>query len=109
MLQPRSHNRIYYLTFTFIVVMFASHWMVNAAKAPITIYVAKKVMNVDNTQTQADAVAVKDHKIYAVGTLTSMKTWMKPGSFSINRQYANDVIVPYQLESHSASNQQDVI
>lgn len=109
MLQSRSQNVIYYLTFTFIIVMFASHWLMAASTAPITIYVAKKIMMMDSSQAQADAVAVKDHQIYAVGSLSSMKTWMKPGSYSVNRQYANDVIIPYQVVSGAANAKHDVV
>lgn len=109
MLQPRSHNVIYYLTFSFIIVMFSAHWIIAASTAPITIYVAKKIITMDNTNPEADAVAVKDHKIYAVGSFNNIKATLKPGSFSINRQYANDVIMPYQVETHAVNDHHSII
>lgn len=108
MLQSRSYNMMYYFTFSFIIVMFAAHWIIAASTAPITVYVAKKIITLDNSNTEANAVAVKDHKIFAVGSFNSIKAAMKPGSFRVNRQYANDVIMPYQVENNSPGAKQSI-
>ncbi|EKD71194.1 MAG: hypothetical protein ACD_46C00254G0002 [uncultured bacterium] len=69
--------------------------------APITIYVAKKIITMDPTQPEATAVAVKDNHIYSVGSLDDMKTWMKEGSYTVNNAFIDDVITPGFIEAHS--------
>lgn len=67
---------------------------------PVTIYTAKKIITMDAFQPEATAVAVKDNKIYSVGSLEEMKTWMKSGSYRINTTFANDIITPGLIEAH---------
>ncbi len=93
-------GRLYKTLLSFAV----SFLLVPAAFAevpPVTIYVAKKIITMDAMQPTATAVAVKDGRIYSVGSLDEMKTWMKPGSFSIADNYANDIITPGLIEAHS--------
>lgn len=70
-------------------------------QAAITIFTAKKVITMDPVDTVATAVAVKDGRIYSVGTLKNMQTWMKPGTYTVNKQFANDVITPGLIEPHT--------
>lgn len=66
-----------------------------------TIFVANKIITMDPSNSEATAVAVKDQRIYSVGTLESMQTWMKPGTFTVNTQFANATITPGMIEAHS--------
>lgn len=70
-------------------------------QSPVTIFVAKKIITMDSMQPSATAVAVKDGRIYAVGSLEDMKSWMKPDSYTVNNQFANDIITPGMIEAHS--------
>lgn len=69
--------------------------------SPITIYTAKKIITMNPAQPDATAVAVKDNRIYSVGSLSDMKTWMKAGSYTVNNQFANAVITPGMIEAHA--------
>lgn len=71
------------------------------ANAPVTIFVAKRIITMDPVQPYATAVAVKDGRIYSVGALDEMKKWMKAGTYTVNNDYANDVITPGMIEAHS--------
>lgn len=76
--------------------------VVNAAEpTPITIYTAKKIITMDEVQPTATAVAVKEGKIYAVGSLAEMKTWMKPNTYTVDTKYQNDVMTPGMIEAHA--------
>jgi predicted amidohydrolase YtcJ len=68
---------------------------------PITIFVAHKVITMNPAQPEATAVAVKDHRIFSVGSLVEMKSWMKPGTYTINTDFANDTITPGLIEAHA--------
>lgn len=70
------------------------------AAAPITIYVARKIITMDSFQPEATAVAVKDDRIYSIGSLSEMKTWMKPGSYHVDSTFSRQVITPGMIEAH---------
>ncbi|CDZ76335.1 N-substituted formamide deformylase precursor [Legionella massiliensis] len=72
-----------------------------ATQPAVTIYVAKKIITMDPIQPEASAVAVKEGKIFSVGTLQEMKTWMKPGSYKVDSHFANHFLTPGLIESHS--------
>lgn len=72
-----------------------------AQTPPVTIYTAKKIITMDPEQPTATAVAIKDHRIYSVGTLKDMQSWMKPGTYSVNTSYANTIMTPGLIEAHA--------
>ena len=55
----------------------------------------------DPVQPDATAVAIKDGRIYSVGSLAEMKSWMKDGTYTVNSDFANDIITPGLIEAHS--------
>jgi len=67
---------------------------------PITIYVAKKIITMNPAQPEATAVAVKDHRIYSVGSLKEMQSWMKSGTYQVDNTFTNQVITPGLIEAH---------
>ena len=71
-----------------------------AQQTPVTIYTAKKIITMDPFQPEATAVAIKDDRVLSVGSLDEMKTWMKPGSYTVNTTFANDVMTPGMIEAH---------
>lgn len=71
-----------------------------AAPPSITIFVAQKIITMDPVQPLATAVAVKDNRIYSVGTLDQMKSWMIPGTYTVNNTFANAVMTPGMIEAH---------
>lgn len=79
----------------FASLIFADH------PPSITIFTAKKIITMDPFQPEASAVAVKDGRIYAIGTVEEMKAWLKPASFRINTDFQEDVLTPGFIESHA--------
>lgn len=71
------------------------------AAPSITIFTAKKVITMDPIQPEATAIAVKEGRIYSVGSVDDMKSWMKTGSYTVNNTFANDVITPGMMEAHA--------
>ncbi len=92
---------VFALVFFTVTVFTAIAANQSLTAAPITIFLAKQIITMDPVQPMATAVAVKEGKIYSVGSLKAMQTWMQPGSYTINKQFANDVITPGLIEAHS--------
>lgn len=97
-------KRAIFLTFISIVLFNHKHMFAQSnakPEIPITVYVAKKIITMDPIQPYATAVAIKDHRIYAVGSLTDMQSWMTPGSYFINDKFASDIITPGFIDPHA--------
>ena len=59
----------------------------------ITIYHAKEVVTLDEKVASANAVSVKSDRVMAIGSLDDLIE--RNPDASINRQFQNDVIVPF--------------
>jgi hypothetical protein len=94
-------KRMLFLVIFCAIIFPCSIFAATTTSPPITIIVAKKIITMNPTQPEATAVAVKDNRIYAVGSLNEMKTWMKPGTYTINTTFTNDVITPGLIEAHA--------
>lgn len=70
------------------------------AQAPITIFTAKKIITMDAFQPEATAVAIKDDRIYSIGSLSEMKGWMKAGTYQVDDRFASNIITPGMIEAH---------
>jgi predicted amidohydrolase YtcJ len=71
-----------------------------APVSPITVFVAKKIVTMDNGWPQATAVAVRDGKILSVGSLDDLKPWLDQNSHTIDRTFADKVLYPGFIEPH---------
>lgn len=87
--------------FRILIILGLLGFSFQSIAAPITIFPAKKIITMDPVQHEATAVAIKDNRIYSVGSLEDMKSWMKTGSYTVDNSFANDVIVPGLIEAHS--------
>jgi hypothetical protein len=67
--------------------------------ADTTVYVARKIVTMEPGDA-ATAVAVRDSRIAAVGTLESVTQDLEIGTFVVDRRYQGDVIVPGLIEQH---------
>lgn len=85
----------------FLLTGFCMQLVYAVNQTPITLFVAKKIITMDAFQPEASAVAVKDGRIYAIGSLEEMKTWLKPGSFQINTDFQEAIITPGFIEPHA--------
>ncbi len=64
----------------------------------LTIFKAKKIVTMNPAQPEANAVAVKDGKIFSVGEFEYLSKDF-PDAF-IDRQFEDDIIVPGFIEAH---------
>jgi predicted amidohydrolase YtcJ len=62
-----------------------------------TIYVARTIVTMDPSQPEVDAVAVRDGKVLAAGSLEECAGW---GPHTIDRRFADHVLVPGMIEAH---------
>ncbi|MDD4178961.1 MAG: amidohydrolase [Candidatus Margulisbacteria bacterium] len=65
-----------------------------------TVYVAKKIITMDEARPAATAVAVTGDRIAAVGTLAEVKEALKGQSFTIDKRFAGQVITPGLIDPH---------
>lgn len=84
----------------FVGILFILFSSLCVAAPSITIFIAKNIITMDSMQPSATAVAIKNGRIYSVGSLNQMKSWMRPGTYSVNYTFANAVITPGFIESH---------
>ncbi|MEL7156359.1 MAG: amidohydrolase [Actinomycetota bacterium] len=63
-----------------------------------TIYPAADIVTMNPAQPTADAVAVRDGRVLAVGTMDELRGW---GEHAIDDRFAGHVLVPGFIEAHS--------
>ena len=68
--------------------------------SPITVFVAKKIITMDNAWPEATAVAVRDGKILSVGSLDDLKPWLSKNTYKIDNTFADKIIMPGFVEPH---------
>lgn len=71
-----------------------------AVNDQITIYTAKKIITMENNNPQATAVAVKNKKIVAVGTLPEVKSALGKSKYVINNVFQSKIILPGLIDQH---------
>ncbi len=70
------------------------------AESPIHVYLAKKIITMDPSLPAAQAVAVADGRIVAVGSLDSMHSWLKTREHVIDDRFDDKVLLPGLIENH---------
>ena len=68
------------------------------SRPPFTIYPARRILTMDRTLPDADAVAVLDGRILGVGDTATLATW---GTHRVDDRYADRVLMPGLIEGHS--------
>jgi len=66
----------------------------------LTVYVAKKIITMDNSQPNATAVAVANGKIVSVGSIESLQGWIKERGATIDPTFKNKIIMPGLIDPH---------
>ncbi|MCY4046170.1 MAG: amidohydrolase [Cellvibrionales bacterium] len=66
----------------------------------ITVFVAKKIVTMDPNFPTGTAVAIKGDRIISVGTLESLKPWLKGRKVTVNRDFENNILFPGLVEPH---------
>ena len=70
------------------------------ALAEITVFTAKKIVTMEKSVATAQAVAVKDKRIVAVGTLASVKAALGDTPYALDEQFKDKVLMPGFIEQH---------
>lgn len=71
-----------------------------AADDLLRIYTAKSIITMDASLPRAEAVAVANGRIVAVGTLESMRPWTASRPHTIDRRFQDKVLVPGLIDNH---------
>lgn len=71
-----------------------------AAKAPVTVYTAKKIITMERDAPVAEAIAVESGRIVAVGSLAAVKAALGGRAFSVDETFAGKVVMPGLIEQH---------
>lgn len=59
------------------------------SKAPITVFIAKKIITMDPARPVATAVAIRNGHILSVGSLQELQPWLKNQSYTIVDTFKN--------------------
>ncbi|WP_040494947.1 amidohydrolase [Ilumatobacter nonamiensis] len=68
--------------------------------ADTTVYTARRIVTLDPSQAIVEAVAVRDGRILAAGSLDECMSW---GPHDIDERFADLVLVPGMIEAHAHS------
>ena len=77
--------------------------MSKAMSAPIqaiTIFLAKRIITMDESLPEAEAVAVSQGRVVAVGSMKDMTPWMQGREVTIDRQFEDRVLMPGLIDNH---------
>lgn len=66
----------------------------------ITVYTARTIVTMDPAQPEVDAVAVRDGRVLAAGTVDECASW---GAHEVDRRFADHVLTPGMIEAHAHS------
>jgi predicted amidohydrolase YtcJ len=72
----------------------------SSSNSPITVYIAKKIITMDPAWPEATAVAVRDGRILSVGSLEDLKPWLSKYPNTIDKTFADKVLMPGFIEPH---------
>ena len=70
------------------------------AAADLVVYTAKKIITMEPALPEAEAVAVRDGRIVAVGTLESLRPWTRAYETRIDRTLEDKVLMPGFIDPH---------
>jgi predicted amidohydrolase YtcJ len=92
------------LLFT-LPLIFAANMVVadqsSTTAAPVTVFVAKKIITMDPGWPEATAVAVQDGKILSVGRdLKELQPWLKGRDYKLDDTFKDKILTPGLIESH---------
>lgn len=72
----------------------------NKTSQKITVFTAKKIITMNDSQPTATAVAVRDGKILSVGSLEDLKPWLDAHPHEIDRTFDGKIVMPGFIDPH---------
>ena len=70
------------------------------AAEPMRVYTARSIITMDESLSRAQAVAVADGRIVAVGDLATMGAWLEAREHVIDHRFADKVLLPGLIDNH---------
>ena len=70
------------------------------AAEPMRVYTARSIITMDESLPRAQAVAVADGRIVAVGDLATMGAWLEAREHVIDHRFAGKVLLPGLIDNH---------
>lgn len=74
--------------------------MTESSPRELVIFTAKKIITMDETLPDAQAVAVSNGRIVAVGTLEEMDAWTHGRAVRIDRSFEQQILAPGFIDNH---------
>ncbi|MEZ5741919.1 MAG: amidohydrolase [Burkholderiaceae bacterium] len=69
-------------------------------REPMTIYIARRIVTMDDSLPEATAVAVIGERIVAVGDVDSMQAWRDNRQVTIDETFKDKVLMPGFIDNH---------
>ena len=66
----------------------------------LTLFPAKKVITMNPSMPQAEAILVENDRIVEVGTVKQMKPWLDAKPHKVDDSFSNHVICPGFIDPH---------
>jgi predicted amidohydrolase YtcJ len=66
----------------------------------ITVFVAKKIVTMNPSWPVGTAVAVRESRVLSVGSLDDLKPWLDKSPHTIDRTFADKILLPGFVEAH---------
>lgn len=83
-----------------LALLLVSQGLWAAEPTPLTIYRAKSIITMDESQPRATAVAVAGDRIVAVGDLESMQAWTSQRPYVVDDRFRKKILLPGLVENH---------
>ncbi len=71
-----------------------------AEDSPLTVFLAKNILTMDTTNPEATAVAVRDGRIVATGSMQDLQPWLDAYPHEVDDTFADKVLMPGLIEPH---------
>ena len=71
-----------------------------AAMNEITVFTAQRIITMDESLPEATALAVRDGRIVEVGTLDSLRPWLRHHEHTIDERFADRVMIAGLIDPH---------
>ena len=86
-----------------LAVLWVALWVLIPASASanqLTVYPARRIITMDPSLPSATAVAVRDDRIVAVGTMETLEPWLEAFDYEIDETFRDKVLLPGFLPSY---------
>ena len=86
-----------------LAVLWVALWVLIPASASanqLTVYPARRIITMDPSLPSATAVAVRDDRIVAVGTMETLEPWLGAFDYEIDETFRDKVLLPGFIDPH---------